>query len=70
MRGFLASKGRSTSQYYNLGDIVIIIHKSWGININLRIVEIHEVYENNKKEIFILLGDTLPSIIDLIDKEV
>lgn len=55
---------------YNLGDIVTIIHKSWGINVNLRIVEIHEVYENNKKEIFILLGDTLPSIIDLIDKEV
>ena len=52
---------------YDLGDIVTVKKKDWGITLNLRITEIEEVYEKGKMEIYPVFGDPLPESIDWRD---
>ena len=49
---------------YDLGDIVTVKKKSWGLYMNKRITEIQEVYEYGGGYVVPTLGDPLPEKID------
>lgn len=53
---------------YDLGDIVTVNKKAWGIKMDKRITEIQEVYENGGLSIVPTFGDPLPDTVDLSDK--
>jgi len=50
---------------YNLGDIVTVNKKAWGIEADKRITEIQEIYENGGFMIVPTFGDPLPETVDL-----
>lgn len=50
---------------YDIGDIVTVDKKAWGITMNKRITEIQEIYENGGLSIVPTFGDPLPDQIDL-----
>lgn len=52
---------------YDLGDIVSIRKQAWGITADLRITEIHEVYERGKMRVMPVFGEPLPQTIDWSD---
>ena len=49
---------------YDLGDIVTVKKKSWGLYMNKRITELQEVYEYGAGYVVPTLGDPLPETID------
>jgi len=49
---------------YDLGDIVTVKKRSWGLYMNKRITEIQEVYEYGGGYVVPTLGDPLPETID------
>jgi len=49
---------------YDLGDIVTVKKRSWGLYMNKRITEIQEVYEYGGGDVVPTLGDPLPETID------
>ena len=51
---------------FNLGDIVTVINKRWGITMDVRITEIEEVYEPGRWEIYCTFGNAVPTLIDKI----
>ncbi len=51
---------------YDLGDIVTIVDTKWGLQLDTRITEIEEVYEENGLEINPTFGNSIPTIIDKI----
>lgn len=53
--------------HYNLGDIVTVKKKKWGITVNKRITEIREIYENGGRVIEPTFGEALPEKIDWSD---
>lgn len=53
---------------YDLGDIVTVKKKSWGLMEDMRITEIQEIYENGAMTISPTLGNPLPETIDWEDK--
>lgn len=52
-------------KHYDLGDIVTIKNKKWGIFQHLRITEIQEIYEQEHVTIVPIFGNPLPSTLDL-----
>ncbi|MBU3153893.1 siphovirus ReqiPepy6 Gp37-like family protein [Clostridium estertheticum] len=54
---------------YNLGDIITIVSKKWGITFDSRINEIQEVYEENGLSINITFGNNIPTIMDKIKQK-
>lgn len=52
---------------YDLGDIVTVNKKAWGIELDKRITEIQEIYENGGYSIVPTFGDPLPETVDLSD---
>jgi len=52
---------------YDLGDIVTVRKKNWGISEDLRITEIQETYEYGAMVIEPVLGDPLPETVDWSD---
>ena len=52
---------------YDLGDIVTVNKKAWGIKMEKRITEIQEVYENGGFQIVPTFGNPLPDTVDLSD---
>lgn len=50
--------------HYDLGDIVTVQKKSWGLYMNQRITELKEVYEYGGGYVVPTLGDPLPETID------
>ena len=50
---------------YDLGDIVTINKKSWGMIRHDRITEIKEIYENGGMQVQLTLGTALPESLDL-----
>lgn len=52
---------------YDLGDIVTVRKANWGIDLNMRITEISEVYEQGQTKIVPTLGDPLKETIDWSD---
>lgn len=55
---------------YDIGDIVTVVDKKWGIKLDTRITEIEEVYEEGKVEINPTFGDSILTIIDNIKRMV
>lgn len=51
---------------FDLGDIVTVMDKSWGLTIDTRITEIQEVYENKGLSINVTFGNNIPQLIDKI----
>lgn len=49
---------------YDLGDIITIKKSEWGINDNVRITEISEIYENGGMTVVPTLGNALPDTVD------
>ncbi len=54
---------------FNLGDKVTCVSKAWGVTIDTRITEIEEVYESSGKQVNVVFGDSMPTLIDKL-KEV
>lgn len=52
---------------YDLGDIVTVKKKAWGIEMDKRITEVQEVYENGGVLIVPTFGDPLPDKVSLSD---
>ncbi len=52
---------------YDLGDIVTVNKKAWGIKTDKRITEIQEVYENGGLSIVPTFGNPLPDAVSLSD---
>lgn len=55
---------------FDLGDIVTCTSKKWGITIDTRITEIEEVYEESGKQVNVVFGNEIPTLIDAIKREV
>lgn len=55
---------------YDLGDIVTVVDKKWGIRIDTRITEIEEIYEEKGLEVNVVFGNNIPTIIDKIKQKV
>lgn len=53
---------------YDLGDIVTIQKKRWGITFNRRIVELQEIYQNGGMRVALTFGTPLPQAIDWSDQ--
>lgn len=54
--------------HYDLGDIVTVKKKKWGIVLSKRITELQEVYEYGGMYVVPTMGDALPEKIDWSDK--
>lgn len=52
---------------YDLGDIVSIRKQAWGITVDLRITEIHEVYESGKMKVVPIFGNPIEAATDWRD---
>lgn len=52
---------------YDLGDIVTVEKKAWSIEMDKRITEIQEIYENGGFSIVPTFGSPLPETVDLSD---
>lgn len=52
---------------YDLGDIVTVEKKNWGIAMDKRITEIQEIFENGGFTIVPTFGDPLPESVDLTE---
>ncbi|WP_049041121.1 siphovirus ReqiPepy6 Gp37-like family protein [Clostridium sporogenes] len=55
---------------FNLGDIITVRDKKWRLTLNRRITEIEEIYESKGVTINVILGNSIPSIIDKIKQQV
>ena len=56
-------------QDYDLGDIVTVQNKRWGVERSARITEVQEVYEPNNMQVYLTFGDSPPTIIDKVKQE-
>ena len=52
---------------YDLGDIVTVNKKAWGVKMDKRITEIQEIYENGGFQIVPTFGEPLPDTVNLSD---
>ena len=52
---------------YDLGDVVTVKKKMWGIEMDKRITEIQEIFENGGFDIVPTFGDPLPETVNLDD---
>ena len=55
---------------YNLGDIVTVSDKKWGLRVDTRITEIEEVYEGGRVEINPTFGNNIPTPMDVFKRMV
>lgn len=54
---------------YNLGDIVTVQNKDWGVTLNARITEVKEIYEENGFGLEATFGNNRPTLIQKIKQE-
>lgn len=55
---------------FDLGDVVTVTNKNWGVTVNTRITEIEEVYEFGKQEVYCMFGNSVPTLVDKIRQAV
>lgn len=55
-------------QDFDIGDRVTCLDKRWGIKINVRITEITETYQQNKNDVDVTFGESLPTLFDKLNK--
>lgn len=56
-------------KHYNLGDIVTMQNKDWGVTMDARITEIKEIYETSGFQLEATFGNDRPTIIKKIKQE-
>jgi hypothetical protein len=49
---------------YDLGDLVLVKKNAWGIELQARLTEIEEDYENGGREVILRCGSPLPEVMD------
>lgn len=54
---------------YDLGDIVTLQTKDWGVTLDARITEAKEIYESGKLQVDVTFGNARPTLIDKIKQE-
>lgn len=54
---------------FELGDIVTIQNKDWGVTMNARIIEAQEVYEESGFNLELTFGNKIPTLIDKIKQK-
>ena len=54
---------------YELGDIVTLQNRDWGITTDARIIEAKEIYEGNGRRIELGFGNKQPTLLDKIGRE-
>lgn len=54
---------------YDLGDIVTLQNKEWGVTLNARITEVKEIYEPGKTVIELTFGNNRPTLISKVKQE-
>lgn len=64
-----SSNNNKYKEDYDLGDIVTVVDKIWGVKIDTRITEVEEVYEDDGININPTFGDSIPTLIDKINRE-
>ncbi len=55
---------------WNLGDIVTVVNPKWGITMETRVIEVREIYEPSGFKLEAAFGNTIPTLIDKIKKEI
>lgn len=55
---------------YDLGDMVTLQNKKWGVTMDARITEVKEIYEPGNIKIELTFDNSFPSLIDKIKKEI
>ena len=55
---------------WDLGDIVTVQNRKWGITLNTRITEITEIYEPDGFKLEATFGNAIPTLIDKIKSEI
>ncbi|AUS03421.1 minor tail protein [Paenibacillus phage Wanderer] len=54
---------------YDLGDVVTVLNRQWGLTMNTRITEVAEVYEPSQVRIDITFGNSIPTLADVIGRK-
>ncbi|WP_010293527.1 siphovirus ReqiPepy6 Gp37-like family protein, partial [Clostridium senegalense] len=55
---------------YDLGDMVTVVDKKWGIKVDSRITEIAEIYENENISVIPVFGNNIPTLLDKIKQKI
>lgn len=55
-------------QDWNLGDIVTVMDRKWGIVLNTRVTEVKEIYEVNGFNLECIFGNHIPNLLDSIKR--
>lgn len=71
LEGQVLRKSRLTYETdYDLGDIITLQNKDWGVTLDTRITEIKEIYEPSGFDIELTFGNSRPTLISKIKKEI
>lgn len=71
VEGQALTKSRLTYQKdYDLGDMVTLQNKDWGITMDARITEVKEIYEPGNIKIDLTFDNSFPTLIDKIKREI
>lgn len=62
------SSNNKYKEDFDLGDIVTVIDKTWGVKIDARITEVEEVYNENTLDIYITFGNSILTLIEKIKR--
>lgn len=54
---------------YDLGDIVTIQNRDWGVTMDSRITEVREIYEPSGFQLEGIFGNSWPTLIDVVKRE-
>ncbi|OLN21916.1 hypothetical protein BTO30_12505 [Domibacillus antri] len=54
---------------YDLGDVVTLQNREWGVTLDARITEVKEIYERSGRQIEVVFGNRRPTLIDKIKQE-
>lgn len=54
---------------FDIGDLVTVANKKWGITIDTRITVIQEIYEETGFDVRVSFGNNIPTLIDKIKQE-
>ena len=51
---------------FDLGDIITIVSKKWGVTLDTRITEVEEIYETAGLKINVIFGNDVPTLLDKV----
>jgi flavin-binding protein dodecin len=55
---------------WDLGDIVTIQNKKWGLTLNTRITEIKEIHESKGFKLQVTFGNSIPTLMDIVKNKI